>query len=54
VAEPASLDSCQELPSVSNMPANGCAFVTCRITHEDLAYLQALHRLLHGPSMSVQ
>lgn len=54
LSQPASLDSCRQLPSVSNMLAKGCASVTSRITDGDLAYLQALYRLLSGQSMSVQ
>lgn len=53
LSQPASLDSCQELPSISNMLAKDCASVTARITDGDLAYLHALYRL-SGEGMSTQ
>lgn len=53
LSQPASLDSCQELPSISNMLAKGCASVTARITDGDLAFLHALYRL-SGEAMSTQ
>jgi hypothetical protein len=54
LSQPASLDSCQELPSISNMLAKGCASTTNRITDGDLSYLHALYKLLAGESMAVQ
>jgi hypothetical protein len=54
LSQPASLDSCQDLPSISNMLAKDCASVTSRITDGDLAYLQALYKLMPGDVMSVQ
>jgi hypothetical protein len=54
LSQPASLDSCQELPSISNMLAPSCTSVSSRITDGDLAYLQALYKLLPGQTMSVQ
>ena len=54
LSQPASLDSCQELPSISNMLAKGCASVTSRITDGDLAYLHALYALLPGQGIDFQ
>jgi hypothetical protein len=54
LSQPASLDSCQELPSVSNMLAPGCASTTRRITNGDLAYLHALYKLQDGNFLVVQ
>jgi hypothetical protein len=54
LSQAASLDGCQELPSISNMLAKSCASVTSRITDGDLAYLRALYRIKQGNVMSVQ
>jgi hypothetical protein len=54
LSQPASLDGCRELPSISNMLAKGCASITSRITDGDLAYLHALYKLPEGYGLSVQ
>jgi hypothetical protein len=54
LSQPASLDSCLELPSISNLLAPGCASVSNRITDGDLAYLRALYRMPDGTSLIVQ
>jgi hypothetical protein len=54
LSQPASLDSCLELPSISNMLAPGCASVSNRITDGDLAYLRALYKMPDGTSLTVQ
>jgi hypothetical protein len=54
LSQPASLDSCLELPSISNMLAPGCASVSNRITDGDLAYLHALYKMPDGTSLTVQ
>jgi hypothetical protein len=54
LSQPASLDSCLELPSISNMLAPGCASVSSRITDGDLAYLHALYKMPDGTSLTVQ
>ena len=54
LSQPASLDSCQDLPSISNMLAPGCATVPNRITDGDLAYLRALYSTVDGSAMSTQ
>jgi len=50
----ASLDSCQELPSISNMLAPDCASTTSRTTDGDLAYLHSLYTLYGGEFMAAQ
>jgi len=54
LSQPASLDNCQELPSVSNMLAKDCASVSSRITDGDLAYLQALYKMPNGELLATQ
>ena len=54
LSQPAALDSCQELPSVSNMLAPDCASATRRIATGDLAYLHALYKLAKGNFLVVQ
>ena len=54
LSQAASLDSCQELPSISNLMAKGCASVPSWITDGDLAYLKGLYRVPSGYSMSAQ
>jgi hypothetical protein len=49
-----SLDSCQQLPSISNMLAKGCGSVPSRITDGDLAYLRALYKMPDGTSLEIQ
>jgi hypothetical protein len=54
LSQPASLDRCQELPSISNMLAPGCASVPDRITDGDLAYLRALYGTVDGSAFVTQ
>jgi hypothetical protein len=54
LSQPASLDSCQDLPSISNLLAKGCASVPGWITDGDLAYLKGLYLVPRGYSMSAQ
>jgi hypothetical protein len=54
LSRPASLDSCLQLPSISNMLAPGCASVSNRITDGDLAYLRALYKMPDGTSLGIQ
>jgi hypothetical protein len=54
LSQPASLDSCQALPSISNLLAPGCASVPARITDGDLAYLRALYYMPDGEGLNVQ
>jgi hypothetical protein len=54
LSQPASLDSCLELPSISNLQAPGCASASVRITDGDLAYLAALYKMPSGRSLGIQ
>jgi hypothetical protein len=54
LSQAASLDSCQELPSISNLLAKGCASAASKITDGDLAYLQGLYRVPTGYSLGAQ
>jgi hypothetical protein len=54
LSQPASQDSCQELPSISNLLAPGCASTTSRITDGDLAYLHGLYTLYGGEFLAAQ
>lgn len=50
LSQPSSLDTCQELPSISNMLAKDCSSVPSRITDGDLAYLRGLYAVPDGYS----
>jgi hypothetical protein len=54
LSQPASLDSCQDLSSISNMLAKGCASASSKITDGDLAYLQGLYKVPSGYAFSAQ
>lgn len=54
LSQPASLDGCQELPSISNLLAKGCASASSKITDGDLAYLHGLYDVPNGYSLSAQ
>lgn len=54
LSQSASLDSCQELPSISNLFAKGCVSASKRITDGDLTYLQGLYKVPTGYSFSAQ
>jgi hypothetical protein len=54
LSQPASLDSCQDLPSISNLLAKGCTAAAAKITDGDLAYLYALYRVPSGYGLSTQ
>jgi hypothetical protein len=54
LSQPASLVSCQELPSISNLLANGCASAANKITDADLAYLRGLYGGPSGSSLTGQ
>ena len=53
LSQPASLDSCQDLPSISNLLAKGCASVPASITDGDLAFLEGLYTA-KGYEMTIQ
>ena len=54
LSQPASLDSCQELPSISTMLAPGCSALSSRITDGDLAFLHAFYKLPEGNLLAAQ
>jgi hypothetical protein len=54
LSQPASLDSCQDLPSISNLLAKGCASTAAKISDGDLAYLQGLYSAPDGYSLTGQ
>ena len=54
LSQPASLDACRVLPSISNMLAGGCTSVPSRITDGDLAYLRALYKMPDGSGLEIQ
>lgn len=54
LAQPASLDACEELPSISNLLAKDCASTTEHLTDGDLAYLRALYKMGTADSLAMQ
>lgn len=54
LSQPASLDICQQLPSISNLLAKGCTSASSKITDGDLAYLQGLYKVPSGYAFSAQ
>ena len=53
LSQPASLDNCQDLPSISNLLAKDCPSIPGSITDGDLAFLKGLYRA-GGYSMNLQ
>jgi hypothetical protein len=45
LAQLASLDTCQPLPSIENMMAKGCEAKTGKLTANDIAYLHGLYKM---------
>jgi hypothetical protein len=54
LSQPASLDRCQDLPSISNLLAKGCTAIPSWITDGDLAFLKGLYSTPSGYSMTAQ
>jgi hypothetical protein len=54
LSQPSSLDSCQEMPSISNLLVPGCTSAANRITDGDLAYLRALYKMTPAGTLAVQ
>jgi hypothetical protein len=54
LAQVGSLDICQQLPSVLNMLAKGCADKTNALTDNDFAYLKGLYRMAPDSKGTVQ
>ena len=54
LSQAGSLDTCQDMPSISNLLAKGCASASTKITDADLAYLRGLYSLPNGYSLTGQ
>ncbi len=54
LSQPTSPDSCQELPSISNLLAKGCTAAAGKITDGDLAFLRGLYNAPRGYSLAGQ
>jgi hypothetical protein len=54
LSQPASLDSCLDLPSISNLLAKGCSSAADKITDGDLAFLTGLYQLPTGYGLGAQ
>jgi len=49
-----SLDTCQQLPSIVNMLAAGCASPATGLTDSDMGYLKGLYRMRASAKLSLQ
>jgi hypothetical protein len=54
LSQPASLDNCQEMPSISNLLVKDCSSAANKITDADLAYLRGLYSLPRGYLLASQ
>jgi hypothetical protein len=54
LAQPSSLDVCEELPSISNLLVKRCASTTDHLTDGDLAYLRALYKMGTADTLAMQ
>lgn len=54
LSQPASLDDCEDLESVSNLLVPNCADAASRITTADIAYLRALYKAAGGDRFPTQ
>jgi hypothetical protein len=54
LAQPSSLDTCEELPSISNLLAPNCTATTERLTDGDLAYLRSLYKMGTTDTLAMQ
>jgi hypothetical protein len=54
LSQPSSLDSCQEMASISNLLAPNCTSAGEHITDGDLAYLRALYKMTDTATLGVQ
>ena len=54
LTQPASLDTCEELPSISNLMVPGCTAAASHITDGDLAYLKGLYKMPDGYGLAAQ
>jgi hypothetical protein len=54
LAQLSSLDTCQQLPSIVNLLAPGCAGPATALTGSDLGYLEGLYHMRASAKLSVQ
>jgi len=54
LSQPVALETCQELPSISNLLAQGCTAAAAHITDGDLAYLRGLYKMPEGYGLAAQ
>jgi hypothetical protein len=54
LAQPSALDTCEELPSISNLLARDCAAATDHLTDGDLAYLRSLYKMGIADTLAMQ
>ena len=54
LSEPASLDACQEMASISNLLVPGCSSSAHSITEGDVAYLRGLYKMTATATLAVQ
>jgi hypothetical protein len=54
LSQPPSQDNCQDLPSISNLLAQGCSAAAAHITDGDLAYLRGLYKMPEGYGLAAQ
>jgi len=54
LSQPSSQDTCQDLPSISNLLAEGCTAAASHITDGDLAYLRGLYKIPDGIGLAPQ
>ena len=54
LSQPPGEETCQELPSISNLLGKGCAFTAIKITDGDLAFLKGLYNAPSGYGLGAQ
>jgi hypothetical protein len=54
LSQAGSLDTCQDMPSISNLLVKGCTSSANKITDADLAYLRGLYSLPTGYTLTTQ
>lgn len=54
LAQPSSLDSCEALPSISNLLVKDCATATAHLSDGDLAYLTSLYKMGTADTLAME
>jgi len=54
LSQPGNLDSCEALPSITNLLSPGCSTIARTITEGDLAYLRGLYKMSPAGSVGGQ